>query len=55
MRYAVPAALIAGKQKITLRFQASPGAEIAAVYGIRSIRSALADEIAATPAPATSP
>jgi hypothetical protein len=44
VRYALPAELVAGKQKVTVRFQATGGNEIAAVYGLRSIRSALADE-----------
>ena len=44
VRYALPAELVAGKQKVTVRFQATNGNEIAAVYGLRSIRSALADE-----------
>lgn len=43
VRHALPAPLVAGKQKVTVRFQATGGNEIAAVYGIRSIRSAVAD------------
>jgi hypothetical protein len=37
--YAIPASLIAGKQKVTVRFQATEGNEIAAVFGIRMIRA----------------
>jgi hypothetical protein len=37
--YAVPANLVAGKQKVTVRFQATNGNEIAAVFGLRMIRS----------------
>jgi hypothetical protein len=37
-RYAVPDNLIAGKQKVTVRFQATGGNEVAAVYGIRMLR-----------------
>ncbi len=55
VRYVLPATSIAGKQKVTVRFQATHGAEIAAVYGIRSIRSALADQTAPAPAPTPSP
>jgi uncharacterized protein len=40
VRYALPAELVAGKQKVTVRFQATNGNEIAAVYGLRSIRVA---------------
>jgi len=35
----VPAELVQGKQKVTVRFQATGGNEIAAVYGIRMIRA----------------
>lgn len=38
-RYSVPAELVRGKQKITVKFQATQGNEIAAVYGLRLIRS----------------
>lgn len=37
--YSVPASLIAGKQKVTVRFQATNGNEIAAVFGLRIIRA----------------
>ena len=40
VRYAVPAAAVAGKQKVTVRFQAAAGSEVAAVYGIRMVRGA---------------
>jgi DUF1680 family protein len=36
--YALPANAIQGKQKITLRFQATGGNDIAAVFGIRVVR-----------------
>ena len=38
-QYAVPAALVQGKQKVTVRFEATNGNEIAAVFGIRMIRA----------------
>jgi DUF1680 family protein len=37
--YAIPADLVVGKTKVTVRFQAAGGKEIAAVYGIRMIRA----------------
>jgi hypothetical protein len=37
--YAVPAELVRGKKKVTIRFQATNGNEIAAVFGIRMIRT----------------
>jgi hypothetical protein len=40
MNYALPAAVLAGKQRVTVRFQATEGREIAAVYGVRIIRGA---------------
>ncbi len=39
VEYPVPAELVKGKQKVTVRFQATQGNEIAAVFGIRMIRS----------------
>ncbi|HXT32264.1 MAG TPA: beta-L-arabinofuranosidase domain-containing protein [Vicinamibacterales bacterium] len=36
--YAIPAALVQGKQKVTVRFQATGGNDIAAVFGLRMIR-----------------
>jgi len=39
VEYKIPAELIQGKQKVTVRFQAASGSEIAAVYGIRMIRA----------------
>ncbi|HSL71687.1 MAG TPA: DUF6805 domain-containing protein, partial [Longimicrobiales bacterium] len=36
--YAIPAALVRGKEKVTVRFQAA-GARIATVYGVRMIRA----------------
>lgn len=38
VKYPVPSPLVANKKKVTVRFQAAPGREIAAVYGIRMIR-----------------
>jgi len=37
--YPVPADLVNGKQKVTVRFQAAPGSETAVVFGIRTIRA----------------
>jgi hypothetical protein len=38
VEYALPAALVSGKQKVTVRFEAAAGGEVAAVYGIRVVR-----------------
>ncbi len=38
-QYAIPAELTQGKQKVTVRFQATNGNEIAAVFGLRMIRA----------------
>jgi DUF1680 family protein len=38
-KYTIPSALITGKQKVTIRFQATNGNEIAAVFGLRMIRA----------------
>jgi len=38
VRYPVPGGLVAGKQKVTVRFQATGGNEVAAVYGVRMVR-----------------
>jgi hypothetical protein len=37
-QYPIPAAMLADKQRVTVRFQATGGNETAAVYGIRMIR-----------------
>src|SRR5262249_51333666 len=37
--YPIPPALLQGKQKVTVRFQATNGNEIAAVFGLRTIRA----------------
>jgi uncharacterized protein len=37
--YALPADVVRGKQKITVRFQASEGSEVGRVFGIRSVRA----------------
>jgi hypothetical protein len=39
VEYAIPADLVKGKQKITIRFQATGGNETAGVFGVRLIRS----------------
>jgi hypothetical protein len=39
VQYGIPADLVNGKQKVTIRFQATNGNEIAAVFGIRTIRA----------------
>ncbi|HEY7510082.1 MAG TPA: DUF6805 domain-containing protein, partial [Vicinamibacteria bacterium] len=39
VEYALPAATLEGKQRVTVRFQAMQGREIAAVYGIRLVRA----------------
>jgi DUF1680 family protein len=39
VEYAVPAELLKGKQKVTVKFQAGPGSEIGTVFGIRMIRA----------------
>ncbi len=38
VEYAVPPALSAGKQKVTVRFQATNGNEVAPVFGVRIIK-----------------
>ncbi len=37
--YAIPSELIAGKQKVTVRFEAAEGSDIPGVFGIRIVRS----------------
>ncbi|MEZ5290902.1 MAG: glycoside hydrolase family 127 protein [Vicinamibacterales bacterium] len=37
--YALPAALVAGKARLTIRFEATGGNEIAPVYGLRLVRA----------------
>lgn len=39
VEYPVPAALVRGKGRVTVRFEATGGNEIAGVYGIRTVRS----------------
>jgi hypothetical protein len=39
LEYAVPANLIEGKEKVTVRFQAAEGSSVAGVFGIRMIRA----------------
>jgi DUF1680 family protein len=36
--YPLPAGLVAGKQRVTVRFQAAEGREVAPVFGVRSVR-----------------
>jgi uncharacterized protein len=38
VEYAIPPELVRGKQKVTVRFQATGGSEIAAVFGLRMMR-----------------
>jgi uncharacterized protein len=38
VEYAVPAELVRGKSKVTVRFQAKTGSQIATVFGLRMIR-----------------
>jgi DUF1680 family protein len=40
--YAIPAAMVAGKQAVTVRFQARERSQVAALYGVRIVR---ADEL----------
>jgi len=37
--YAIPASLVKGKKKVTIRFQAKEGSQVGAVYGVRTVRS----------------
>jgi uncharacterized protein len=39
VEYQIPANLVAGKKKVTVRFEATGGNEIGAVYGIRTVRA----------------
>ena len=39
VEYKIPAALLTGKQKVTVRFQATGGLEVGAVYGVRIVRA----------------
>ncbi|MGC1618918.1 MAG: beta-L-arabinofuranosidase domain-containing protein [Candidatus Acidiferrum sp.] len=39
VEYPVPAELVSGKQKVTVRFEAAPGSDIPGVFGIRMIRA----------------
>lgn len=39
VEYPLPASLVQNKSKVTIRFQAAPGSEIAAVFGVRMIRA----------------
>jgi hypothetical protein len=39
VQYAIPAELVKGKRRVTVRFQATGGNEISAVFGIRMIRA----------------
>ena len=42
VEYAIPSEIVQGKQKVTVRFEASEGNEIPGVFGIRTIRADLA-------------
>ncbi len=37
--YAIPASLVKGKKKVTVRFQAKEGSQVGAVYGVRVVKS----------------
>lgn len=39
VEYAIPAELVRGKQRVTVRFQAQPDGQIATVFGVRMIRA----------------
>ena len=39
MEYAVPANLVQGKEKVTIKFQAGEESSVAGVFGIRMIRA----------------
>ena len=39
VEYAIPPELIEGKQKVTVRFEASPGSDIPGAFGIRIVRA----------------
>jgi hypothetical protein len=39
VEYVLPPGLVQGKQKVTVRFQATGGNEVAAVYGVRLVRA----------------
>jgi hypothetical protein len=39
VEYPLPAGVLEGKERVTVRFQAADGREIAAVYGIRMVRA----------------
>jgi DUF1680 family protein len=38
LEYAVPAGLVAGKERVTVRFQAREGSQITTVFGVRMVR-----------------
>jgi hypothetical protein len=42
VEYKIPADIVAGKKKVTVRFEATQGNEIGAVYGIRTLRADMA-------------
>jgi hypothetical protein len=37
--YVIPPELIAGKSKVTVRFQATDGNDIGAIFGVRTVRA----------------
>ena len=39
VEYSIPAELVEGKQKVTVRFEVSSGSDIPGVFGIRTIRT----------------
>ena len=38
VQYPIPADVVRGKERVTVRFEATNGNEIAAVFGVRTIR-----------------
>jgi len=43
--YAIPADIIAGKSKVTVRFQATGGNEIGGIFGVRTVRGSRSGEL----------
>jgi uncharacterized protein len=37
--YVIPPELMAGKSKVTVRFQATDGNDIGAIFGVRTVRA----------------
>ncbi|HYM75956.1 MAG TPA: beta-L-arabinofuranosidase domain-containing protein [Candidatus Dormibacteraeota bacterium] len=45
VNYVIPTELIAGKSKVTVRFQATDGNEIGAIFGVRTVRGYTAEDL----------